>query len=591
MPVYTIATPDGRNLKIEADDEQTAIRGARQWSRENRPKRSAVDQVTGFMANVNRGMGVGDELAAGVKTAVGAAQDGLSGRQGPGLPQRYRNALRDQRAIEDTYSAESPKMAALGRGTGMAATAIAPTAPVMNTVANGSRLANAGRGAVAAAMSGAGYAAVDRGTARERLAAASRAARDPATLALGAAGGAMAPAAARPRRQRISDDVRMMREHGVELTPGQAKGGIWKKAEEAATSTPFAGDYISDALKRGQTGYNRAQLNDALKAVDEVLPDNIPDGRAAVKYTGDLLSRKYQQVLPEGSVVPDDEFAQNIRERFAELTPDMSDQSRNRLLNIIDQRVIQRSQNGPIDGFTFKKMESGLGTAAARFSRSTDVDQADIGKGLEIVREELQNAAARQNPKFAEAKDKIDAGWARIAAAETAAAASGSKDAVFTPARYAAALRSSDNSVRRRATARGTMPGQAFSDAAERTLSNTTPDSGSGRRIAQVALGAGGGTAAVASAIANPVGTAAAVGAAGAGVAATKAAYSPQGIALANRILDRAISREDQAIALNELRQMAAQSPEAAKLYQEVMRRLPGAGGIAANAPEAYAIP
>jgi hypothetical protein len=51
---------------------------------------------------------------------------------------------------------------------------------------------NAARGATIAGLTGATYAALDRGTAAERLTAASDASRDPATLALGAAGGALA---------------------------------------------------------------------------------------------------------------------------------------------------------------------------------------------------------------------------------------------------------------------------------------------------------------------------------------------------------------------------------------------------------------
>lgn len=41
MPIYTIQTPEGKKLKIEAADEATAIRGAQDWSRQNAPKAKA----------------------------------------------------------------------------------------------------------------------------------------------------------------------------------------------------------------------------------------------------------------------------------------------------------------------------------------------------------------------------------------------------------------------------------------------------------------------------------------------------------------------------------------------------------------------
>lgn len=41
MPIYTIETPGGRKLKIEADNEADAMRGARQWHAQNGVKKSA----------------------------------------------------------------------------------------------------------------------------------------------------------------------------------------------------------------------------------------------------------------------------------------------------------------------------------------------------------------------------------------------------------------------------------------------------------------------------------------------------------------------------------------------------------------------
>lgn len=162
-------------------------------------KRSWMDDVTGFMSKVNRGLGVGDELAAAGKTAA----DIVTGRSGPNVVQTYKDELAGQRATEDSYAAAHPHLAALATGTGNALTLAAPIGPgaeafsaavplVGEAAIPAGRAINALRGATLGGLTASGYAAVDRGSLRDRV----RAATDPVTLGagagLGGAGGALA---------------------------------------------------------------------------------------------------------------------------------------------------------------------------------------------------------------------------------------------------------------------------------------------------------------------------------------------------------------------------------------------------------------
>lgn len=219
MGVYHVNGPNGEVYEVTAPDDATqeqVIAFARANAKpaaapqpkpaQPQPKRSLGQDVTGFMANVNRGLGVGDELAAGMQTAgnlfsgklnVGPkVANGQIQPNGQGFDQAIVNDFKAnmgrQRQTEDSYTAAHPNLASLGKGTGMAATVALPAGNTANLFAQGSRVANAARGAVTAGLQGAAYAAADRGTLAERAGSAAQAARDPVTLGLGATAGAMA---------------------------------------------------------------------------------------------------------------------------------------------------------------------------------------------------------------------------------------------------------------------------------------------------------------------------------------------------------------------------------------------------------------
>lgn len=236
MAVYTIQAPDGRKIRIEAADAQTAMRGAQEWAAANpvaapvagkrvpavKPKgdgsfkkpfdlsggqsraaiplgsyyrdpegnirrndngdrgnpiiqaggkrRTPMQEVTGALANVNRGLLIGDELAAG----VGTAADVLTGRvrapmapgmMGAALGRAYQDRLQQQRATEDDFSARRPKAAALARGVGMVPTVLVPGGQMTAST----RLGVVGEAALSGAAQGAASGLLDRGSMQERI--------------------------------------------------------------------------------------------------------------------------------------------------------------------------------------------------------------------------------------------------------------------------------------------------------------------------------------------------------------------------------------------------------------------------------------
>lgn len=199
-----------------------------------------IGGITGAMANVNRGLGVGDEMAGGLK----AIRDIATGNSGPNWIQTFKDEMANQRATEDGFSVDHPHLAALGRGMGMMIPALGG-GPAAAELASG-RLAALGAGAANGAVAAAGYSLADRGSPMERVQAANRAM--PFGLGLGMAGGALAPVAGK-----ISPDAASLADHvttGVDPLPAVVGTSDMQKIGQILKGIPIVGQPLVAAADR-----------------------------------------------------------------------------------------------------------------------------------------------------------------------------------------------------------------------------------------------------------------------------------------------------------------------------------------------------
>lgn len=84
MPIYTVGTPDGRKLKIEAADEATALRGAQEWSASQQQSAQPQTDENG-VAVPPAGMRPGTREYA--DWAAQTARQAVANGQRPNLPQ------------------------------------------------------------------------------------------------------------------------------------------------------------------------------------------------------------------------------------------------------------------------------------------------------------------------------------------------------------------------------------------------------------------------------------------------------------------------------------------------------------------------
>ena len=562
-------------------------------------KRPLIDEANGLLANVYAGIPFADEANAGIMAMGDALQGrGVPLERQPGdtpnslmplarsIGGTYNNALARQRGSEDDFATRRPLAATTAKTAGTALSVFVPGGAGEQVAAAPGRIAGAVRGATVGAGQGYVYGVADRGTIQERAEAGNRSAVVSGALG-GVLGGLTAPGAARakPKRQ-IDPNVATLNREGVQMTPGQMRGGFAKAAEDVATSTPILGDAIQSARTRGMGTFSQAPVKRALREVGEELPPEMV-GNEAVSFAQDVFRRGYDETVPTGGLTIDRALGDDLSSAVAPIIQTLRPESQAQLQNIIRSRVQSRvGEDGAMTGEVYKRVQSELGAEIGRFTGSTDPDARAIGDALKAVAASLRDGAARQNPEFAAKLAQLDRGYAELVRAETAAARTGAEGGVFSPAQYDASVRAGDGSVRRRGYAAGNALGQDLADAGRAVLPNKLPDSGTAKRgmvnfLLAGAAGGGGGAAG------GPAGAMASLIAMAGGLSAASRLYTPKAIEAANKALSARVASQEQAAALAELRQIATTNPQAMEVYRVVSAQLAKASGaVGSNATQ-----
>lgn len=322
------------------------------------------------------------------------------------------------------------------------------------------------------------------------------------SLGTAAAGGALAGAiplafrgASRLVSPKASTDpaVAQMQAAGIPMTVGQVLGGGVRATEQKLTSVPVLGDSIRSAYGRSHEAFNRAVANKVLEPLGVAVPENVAVGHDLVKFTGDQISKVYDDILPNAQLTADGAFAGAVKRIFDDLgttSPAMA----GRFADLMHGKVgIRFDQAGQMSGEGWKMSQGEIARLGRQYGGSVDVDQQELGRALSAASQAMRDWLARANPQHAEALRAADAAWKRLTIYERSAAMLGAKDGVISPAQFKNAVKASDQSVRDRSMARGTATMQEFADAADKTLSVNVPDSGTpGRLFTSLALlGAG----------------------------------------------------------------------------------------------------
>lgn len=264
---------------------------------------------------------------------------------------------------------------------------------------------------------------------------------------------------------------------GAKTTLGNIAAGI----EDKLTSYPIVGDMIQADRGKANDQFNRAVTNRVLKPLGKALPDAIETGHDAIKYAKNTVTDAYQAVLPKLSGAFDTTFGTRVQAiiKRADLRPEQQSQ----VADIVQRDLGKMfDASGNYTGKALGKVVDKLDKLAVGFKASQDTYTRDLGDAVGAIREQVLGLARRNSP--AAAGDLKAAANAHAEMIRLERAAAGTAEGVFMPGQYGAAVRQSDRTMRKGATARGEALAQDFSKAAQATLTSKVGDSGTFTRSA-----------------------------------------------------------------------------------------------------------
>lgn len=457
MPIYEIETPSGRVLEIEANDEATAMRGAQEWSSQQKPRTS---QGLGFAQGFFKPI---DNAAAAVEAgldAIGVPTEAI----GEALGGTAADVNAQRQAAFQAAEAQGVRPGAVGSVAGN----FASTIPMVAAAGLGTAPI-AGGAAIGALNTDATDLA---GVAQDAAIGA----------ALGKVGDKVFGAAAEFAAPALKGAVKSLADRGVRMTPGQRFGGVTQWLEDRASSLPVAGPAIDRARQRALSDFNVGAVDEALSPLGLRVPAGVEAGHEAVRFADDAISAAYKASVPRLRVVPDARFAVSLREAGKKMSL-LPESARKRFDEIL-QATIQTDADGTLTGQSFQAAQSGLGTIVSTLAKSQDPWDKLMGRAVGDVLDGLKDAATRQNPgsKFSAA----NAAFAGMVPVKNAARMA--DGGVATPAQLKTGVRSADRSVRKGKTARGEARMQGYAEAGKERLSSKVGNSGTTDRANLLSL-------------------------------------------------------------------------------------------------------
>lgn len=257
-------------------------------------------------------------------------------------------------------------------------------------------------------------------------------AADPNTFALqklrdvgfsGVAGGAVAKigAALTPT---LKEGVAEQLARGVKVSPGQAYEGVPGWVFRQMESIGFG-----PSEKAVRNSFTRSTGNEVLSSIDATVPETIKDGMQMSGYIQKTIQDYYDTALEKlGRVVPDNQFADDLRTVVADNVAGMTPRARKIFENSIQKEVIDRFNLGPVpkgalvplgmkqlpstEGINLKNINKFLKEQAEKYGKKTGADNETLAAGFEDALNAFRSYTSRIDKDGLIAK--ADDAWAKL---------------------------------------------------------------------------------------------------------------------------------------------------------------------------------
>ena len=447
MATYTVRAPDGRTITLQgpagaSQDEVIAQAQRLLGSQQNQ----AAEQERQRLLSMPYSDVVGDtvsssfDMASGITTqpteeplqfgqfgqtvrglVKGAVVDPLSGiAQMVGGEETRKRLAEQEQAYQERRKREGADGLEWSRLIGNVLTSFAPGA----AAAKGAQALGAGR-ILTGVAGGAGGAALLPVTQTPEQA-------DEDSFALqklrdvgfsGAVGGAVAKIS-RAFTPRLKEGVKEQLEAGVTVAPGQAYEGIPGWAFRQMENIGFG-----PSEKTIRETFTRSAANEVLSSIDETVPKNMTSGMQLSGYVQKKISNYYENAFDKlGKVVPDNQFADDLRTVISDNLESMSPRAKKLFTNDIQKEIIDRFKLGKVpegtvapqgarqlpvmEGTELKNINNFLKEKVEKLGKKTGVDNEALAAGYEDILNAFRSYTSRID------KDgligKADEAWAKL---------------------------------------------------------------------------------------------------------------------------------------------------------------------------------
>lgn len=290
-----------------------------------------------------------------------------------------------------------------------------------------------------------------------------------------------------------------LRDKGVQsLTTGQMLGGKAKAFEDAMTSVPFVGDIVNARRSDGFQEFNRAALNEAGAPIGATITDT---GENGLNTLMGRVGNAYDNATAGVNVPLDGQFKADMQAAAMagqKLPPDYQ----MRFDKMGQNRIGPITDAGAMTGDTYQQamrgLKAGRKSAAGAAPGFEEDYKGALTLSMDALRSQMERGGGQSVIDGLRAADTSNRLGKTIEKATTAAR-NGSRSGevqIFTPSQL------QDAGYATAAKYPGPRPFADLAELGQRVLPSQLPDSGTGRRVAQMLLpaslggiGAGGGAA------------------------------------------------------------------------------------------------